>query len=188
METKEKTIRKVYVFRGRILTVRNDDALMPNGDVRNREVVEHPGGVCVLPVQDDGTILLVEQFRYPYMEDVLEAPAGKLEKGEDPFEAAQRELREETGMVAAEYFDLGEDYPSPGYTNEVIHLYAARGLSDVGQQLDDDEFLNLKHVSFSQALTMIYNNEIKDSKTVMAVMKYNDLLNLGKLDDKKIEG
>ena len=76
METKEKTIRKVYVFRGRILTVRNDDALMPNGDVRGREVVEHPGGVCVLPIQSDGSVLLVEQFRCPYMEDVLEAPAG----------------------------------------------------------------------------------------------------------------
>ena len=114
METKEKTIRKVYVFRGRILTVRNDDALMPNGDVRGREVVEHPGGVCVLPIQDDGSVLLVEQFRYPYMEDVLEAPAGKLEPGEDPFEAAKRELREETGMVATEWFDLGWDYPSPG--------------------------------------------------------------------------
>lgn len=107
METKEKTIRKVYVFRGRILTVRNDDALMPNGDVRGREVVEHPGGVCVLPIQSDGSVLLVEQFRYPYMEDVLEAPAGKLEPGEDPFEAAKRELREETGMVATEWFELG---------------------------------------------------------------------------------
>lgn len=186
METKETTIRKVYVFRGRILNIRNDDALMPNGDVRSREVVEHPGGVCVLPVQSDGTILLVEQFRYPYMEDVLEAPAGKLEPGEDPFEAAKRELREETGMTATEWFDLGWDYPSPGYTNEVIRLYAARGLSDVGQDLDDDEFLNVKTVSFSAALNQIYENEIRDSKTVMAIMKYNDLLNLGKLDDKKI--
>ena len=186
METKEKTIRKVYVFRGRILTVRNDDALMPNGDVRGREVVEHPGGVCVLPIRDDGTVLLVEQFRYPYMEDVLEAPAGKLEPGEDPFEAAKRELREETGMVATEWFDLGWDYPSPGYTNEIIRLYAARGLSDVGQELDDDEFLNVKKVSFTSALEMIYDNEIRDSKTAMAVLKYKDLLNLGKLDEKKI--
>ena len=186
METKEKTIRKVYVFRGRILTVRNDDALMPNGDVKSREVVEHPGGVCVLPILDDGTLLLVEQFRYPYMEEVLEAPAGKLEPGEDPFEAAKRELREETGMVAAEYFDLGWDYPSPGYTNEIIRLYAARGLTEVGQELDDDEFLNLKHVSFTEALIMVYDNELRDSKTVMALMKYNDLVHLGKLDEKKI--
>lgn len=186
METKETTIRKVYVFRGRILTVRNDDALMPNGDVRSREVVEHPGGVCILPILNDGSILLVEQFRYPYMEDVLEAPAGKLERGEDPFQAAKRELREETGMVAAEYFDLGVDYPSPGYTDEVIHLYAARGLSEVGQELDEDEFLNVKRVSFTEALEMIYENEIRDSKTAMAVLKYKDLLNLGKLDGKKI--
>lgn len=186
METKETTIRKVYVFRGRILTVRNDDALMPNGDIRSREVVEHPGGVCVLPVLEDGSVLLVEQFRYPYMEDVLEAPAGKLERGEDPFDAARRELREETGMVAEEFFDLGVDYPSPGYTDEVIHLYAARGLQDVGQELDDDEFLNVKKLSFEQALDMIYGNEIRDSKTAMAVLKYKDLNQLGKLDGKKI--
>ena len=186
METREKTIRKVYVFRGRVLTIRNDDVLLPDGNVSNREIVEHPGGVCVLPILRDGTILLVEQFRYPYMEDVLEAPAGKLESGEDPFEAAKRELREETGMVATEYFDLGVDYPSPGYTNEVIHLYAARGLSDVGQKLDEGEFLNVKKLSFSKALEMIYDNEIRDSKTAMAVLKYKDLLNLGKLDNKKI--
>lgn len=186
METKEKTIRKAYVFRGRILTVRNDDALLPNGDVCNREVVEHPGGVCVLPITQDGTILLVEQFRYPYMEDVLEAPAGKLEPNEEPLAAAKRELREETGMVAGEWFDLGWDYPSPGYTDEIIHLYAARTLSEVGQELDDDEFLNVKNLSFTAALEMIYNNEIRDSKTAMSILKYRDLLNLGKLDEKKL--
>ena len=170
METKEKTIRKVYVFRGRILTVRNDDALMPNGDVRGREVVEHPGGVCVLPVQSDGTVLLVEQFRYPYMEDVLEAPAGKLEPGEAPFVAAKRELREETGMVATEWFDLGWDYPSPGYTNEIIRLYAARGLSDVGQELDDDEFLNVVKVPLEELVAMIARGEVTDAKSICAVL------------------
>ena len=89
-------------------------------------------------------------------------------------------------MVATEWFELGWDYPSPGYTNEIIRLYAARGLSDVGQELDDDEFLNVKKVSFTSALEMIYDNEIRDSKTAMAVLKYKDLLNLGKLDGKKI--
>ena len=171
METKEKTIRKVYVFRGRILTVRNDDALMPNGDVRGREVVEHPGGVCVLPIQDDGSVLLVEQFRYPYMEDVLEAPAGKLEPGEDPFEAAKRELREETGMVATEWFDLGWDYPSPGYTNEIIRLYAARGLSDVGQKLDDDEFLETFRLPLTEAVRQIMAGEIPDGKTQLGILR-----------------
>ena len=171
METKEKTIRKVYVFRGRILTVRNDDALMPNGDVRGREVVEHPGGVCVLPIQDDGSVLLVEQFRYPYMEDVLEAPAGKLEPGEDPFEAAKRELREETGMVATEWFDLGWDYPSPGYTNEIIRLYAARGLSDVGQKLDDDEFLETFRIPLSEAVRQIMSGKIPDGKTQAGILR-----------------
>lgn len=186
METREKTIRKVYVFRGHVLTIRNDDVELPDGGVSNREIVEHPGGVCVLPIDRDGTLLFVEQFRYAYGRDILEVPAGKLEPGEDPFEAAKRELREETGMVATEFFDLGCDFPSPGYTNEVIHLYAARGLSDVGQKLDEGEFLNLRKISFSKALEMVYNDEIRDSKTAIALLKYKDLLNLGKLDDKKI--
>lgn len=186
METKESTIRKIYVFRGRVLTVRNDDALMPNGDVRSREIVEHPGGVCILPILPDGSVLFVEQFRYAYMEDVLEAPAGKLERGEDPFEAARRELREETGMTAETWYDLGWDYPSPGYTNEIIRLYAAAGLTDVGQQLDEDEFLNVKRLSFEEALEMVYNNDIRDSKTAMALLKYKDFRASGRLEEKKI--
>ncbi len=177
----EKTIRKIYVFKGRIVNVRNDDAQLSNGKIVSREVVEHRGGVGVLPITAQGEVLLVKQYRYPYEELLLEIPAGKLEPGETPFETGVRELQEETGMNAARYFDLGIDYPSPGYCNEKIHLYAADGLTEIGQQLDEGEFLNVLSVPLTEALTMIYNGELKDSKTVIALMKYHEMQQLGKL-------
>ncbi len=177
----EKTIRKIYVFKGRIVNVRNDDAQLSNGKIVSREVVEHRGGVGILPITAQGGVLLVKQYRYPYGELLLEIPAGKLELGETPFETGVRELREETGMNAARYFDLGIDYPSPGYCNEKIHLYAADGLTEIGQKLDEGEFLNVLSVPLTEALTMIYNGELKDSKTVIALMKYHEMQQLGKL-------
>lgn len=177
----EKTIRKIYVFKGRIVNVRNDDAQLSNGKIVSREVVEHRGGVGILPITAQGEVLLVKQYRYPYEELLLEIPAGKLEPGETPFETGVRELQEETGMNAARYFDLGIDYPSPGYCNEKIHLYAADGLTEIGQRLDEGEFLNVLSVPLTEALTMIYNGEMKDSKTVIALMKYHEMQQLGKL-------
>ncbi len=177
----EKTIRKIYVFKGRIVNVRNDDAQLSNGKIVSREVVEHRGGVGILPITAQGEVLLVKQYRYPYEELLLEIPAGKLEPGETPFETGVRELQEETGMNATRYFDLGIDYPSPGYCNEKIHLYAADGLIEIGQHLDEGEFLNVLSVPLTEALTMVYNGELKDSKTVIALMKYHEMKQLGKL-------
>lgn len=183
----EKTIRKIYVFKGRIVNVRNDDAQLSNGKIVSREVVEHRGGVGILPITAQGEVLLVKQYRYPYEELLLEIPAGKLEPGETPFETGVRELQEETGMNAARYFDLGIDYPSPGYCNEKIHMYAADGLTEIGQRLDEGEFLNVLSVPLTEALTMIYNGELKDSKTVIALMKYHEMQQLGKLQPMAIE-
>ncbi len=177
----EKTIRKIYVFKGRIVNVRNDDAQLSNGKIVSREVVEHRGGVGILPITTQGEVLLVKQYRYPYEELLLEIPAGKLEPGETPFETGVRELQEETGMNATRYFDLGIDYPSPGYCNEKIHLYAADGLIEIGQHLDEGEFLNVLSVPLTEALTMVYNGELKDSKTVIALLKYHEMKQLGKL-------
>ena len=108
MDLTEKQISFEYKFQGRIVNLRVDDALLPNGTTAKREIVEHNGGVCVAPLDDDYNLYFVKQFRYPYMEIVTELPAGKLEKGEDPFEAGKRELKEETGATANEYVSLGK--------------------------------------------------------------------------------
>lgn len=177
----EKTIRKIYVFKGHIVNVRNDDAQLSDGRIVSREVVEHRGGVGILPITDAGEVLLVKQYRYAYEELLVEIPAGKLEPGEHPFETGVRELHEEVGMNATTYYDLGIDYPSPGYCNEKIHLYAATGLSDIGQKLDDGEYLNVLKVPYEKALDMIYSGELTDSKTVIALLKFWELKRLGKL-------
>ena len=176
MNLTEKTVSKNYVYKGRIINVRCDDALLPDGKPCKREVVEHNGGVCIAPITDDGKLIFVRQFRYPYSEVILELPAGKLELGEDPFKAGKRELEEETGMVAAEYFDFGKFYPSPGYCGEIIYLYAAKGLSGTHMHPDDDEFLEVDKISIADAVEMVMNGEIRDGKTQALVMRVAEML------------
>lgn len=171
MDTREVTVFKNTIFRGKIINLRVDIAGLPNGKEAVREVVEHSGGVTVAALTDDMELIFVRQFRYPYMEEVLELPAGKLEKGENPLEAGKRELREEGGVIAGQYINLGEFYPTPGYTNEIIYLYGARDLVEAEQDLDDDEFLNVERIPLSKAVDMVLNNEIKDGKTQAAIMK-----------------
>lgn len=176
MDTREVTVLKNTIYQGKILNLRVDVAGLPNGKEAPREFVEHNGGVTVAALTDDAKLIFVRQFRYPYMEEVLELPAGKLEKGEDPLEAGKRELREEAGVTAEQYINLGEFYPSPGYTNEVIYLYGARDLTQVEQELDEDEFLNVEYISLDKAVDMVLSNEIKDGKTQAAVLKLAALI------------
>lgn len=171
MELFEKTLEQEYKYEGRILNLRVDKAELPNGETCVREVVEHHGGVTVAALTNEGELLFVRQFRYPYGEVVLELPAGKLEKDEDPFRAGIRELREETGAVAEKYVDLGKFYPSPGYCGEIIHLYGATGITFKEQSLDEDEFLSVEKIPLSTAVEMVLNNEIPDGKTQAAVLK-----------------
>lgn len=171
MELTEKTLSSEKIFDGRILHVRRDTVLLPNGHQSTREVVDHPGGVCVLALDDQERVLVVSQFRYPYGEVLRELPAGKLEYGEDPAQAAIRELREETGAVAGTFQPLGELYPSPGYCGEIIRMYLARDLSFGDTDPDEDEFLGLERVPFSQLVEQVMSGEIKDAKTIAAVLK-----------------
>ena len=129
MELTEKTLSSEKIFDGVILHIRRDQVELPGGGRSVREVVDHPGGVCVLALDSQWQALLVSQYRYPYQRVVREVPAGKLEYGEDPREAALRELREETGATPGEFRSLGELYPSPGYCGEIIHMYLARDLT-----------------------------------------------------------
>lgn len=171
MNLVEKTVKKNYIYNGKIINVRRDDAVLPDGNPCIREVVEHHGGVCVATLTDDNELLFVRQFRYPYMDILLELPAGKLEKDEEPLPAGQRELLEETGFEAAEYEFLGKFYPSCGYTDEIIYLYLAKNLTFKGQHLDEDEFINLEKIPLEKAVQMVMNNEIPDGKSQAAILK-----------------
>ena len=173
----ERTDEVHGIFNGRVITVHEDEITLCNGVRSTRECVDHPGGVAVLGVTEENEVLLVRQFRYPYKETIYEIPAGKLEKGEDPFEAGKREFKEECGAVADEYFSLGELYPTPGYTNEIIRLYGAKGLHFEEQNLDEDEFLEVHRINFNTVVKMIMSGEIKDAKTIAAVMKYKEMMN-----------
>lgn len=176
MDLTEKTLDSKIVFEGKIITVCHDEALLPNGKTAKREVVKHNGGVCVAPLTDKNELIFVKQFRYPYSEVVLELPAGKLEKGEEPFDAGKRELTEETGCSAEKYTFLGKLYPSPGYCGETIHIYLAENLSYGEQNPDDDEFLDLIKIPLDKAEKMVMDNEIFDSKTQVAVLKISNIM------------
>ena len=183
MNTLERRQDSKYVYKGSVINLRLDTAVLPNGNTAKREVIEHPGGVCVLPIDKNGDVLLVKQFRYPYMAETLEVPAGKRDKegDADPLSCGKRELKEETGAAAENYIPLGTLYPSPGYTDEVIYMYAATGLSFGEAEPDEDEFINLIRIPLEKAVDMVLSGEIVDAKTQAAVLKAKFLQNNGKL-------
>ena len=171
MDYVEKTVSKNYLYKGKILTLRKDDALTADGKPCIREIIEHSGGACVLYVEDD-KVLLVRQYRYAYGESVYEIPAGKLDKGEDPAKAAARELEEEAGLKAGRLEKLFVIYPTPGYTNEKIYLYRAYDCQKVAAHLDDGEFLDVVYLPIDQAKEMLKNGQIQDGKTIIALQAY----------------
>ena len=182
MNLEEKQISAEYMYKGKIISLRRDKALLPNGNTATREVVEHNGGVCVAAPTDNDEVLFVRQFRYPYMEIIPEIPAGKRDSAEeDPFECGRRELKEETGATAEKFIPLGKLYPSPGYCGEIIWMYAATGLSYGEQNPDDDEFLTVEKIPLDKAVEMILSGEITDAKTQAAVLKLKVLKDQGKL-------
>lgn len=171
MKLKETTVQKNYIYRGKIISVRCDDAVLPDGRPCKREIVEHPGGASILCV-NEGKVLLVKQYRYAYQEEIYEIPAGKLNPGEDPAVSAARELKEETGMEAKEIKHLFTLYPTPGYTNELLHVYYAVDAKQGEAMLDEGEFLNVEWIPLEEVVKMIDSGEISDGKTVVAVQWY----------------
>ncbi len=171
MDTTERTVEKNYVYRGKIINVRCDSALLPSGEPCKREIVEHRGGAAIL-CEKGGKIAFVKQYRYAYGKEVLEIPAGKLEAGEDPLNAAKRELKEETGVSAEKFEKIAEVYPSPGYTDEIIHVYRAYPVSVGKSSPDPDEFLSVLWIGEDQAGKMLKNGEISDAKTIIALQHY----------------
>lgn len=171
MNLKENKITSSVAFDGRIFRVEVDGVELPDGRRSVRECVRHSGGAAVLFVKN-GDIALVKQFRYVYGEETYEIPAGKLNAGEDPQAAAARELEEETGYRAGDMRKLLEIYPSPGYTDEIIHIYLVDEGVFVGQKLDEGEFLNVCFMPVKEVLRLVLAGEIRDSKTVCAVLAY----------------
>ncbi len=172
----EKKLKSETLYSGKVVTLEVDEVLLPNGKKGIRECVRHSGGAAVLLVKD-GKVLLVKQFRYPYGKETYEIPAGKLNKGEDPLKAAERELEEETGFKAKLVHALNV-YPSPGYTDEIINIYFAEEIELGRQNPDDDEFVATEFIDFDSVLKMIERGEICDAKTVVAVYKYKCEKNL----------
>lgn len=170
MDLKEKKISSRLIYGGKILSLYVDGVELPDGRQSKRECVRHCGGAAVLFVKN-GKIALVKQYRYLYGKEIYEIPAGKIDKDEEPYTSAERELREETGY-SAEVKPFLDIYPSPGYTDEVIHIFFADKGEYVGAKLDEGEFLNCEFFTVAEVMDMIERGEINDAKTVAAAYKY----------------
>ncbi len=171
MNYTETPIRHINTYKGIIVDVDVDMIRLPNDKTTMREVVHHPGGVCVVALDTDGMVSLVRQFRYPFREHLWELPAGKLEPGEEPLPAAMRELSEETGLEAETWEELGSIYTSPGFSTERLYVYLATGLHQGAAHPDPNEFLDVTRMPLRQLLEEIDAGEIRDAKTVVGALR-----------------
>lgn len=179
MEFKEEMVSQETVYEGVIVNVRRDKARLMDGRITNREVVEHPGGVAVFAMDDQGRVALVRQYRYPMGEETLELPAGKLEPGEDPRDSGLRELAEETGLVPGTFEDMGCLYSSPGILAERIYLYFAKDLTQGPTHPDDGEFVETVWLPYQDLVDKARRGEIKDGKTLVGILKASFFLDAG---------
>lgn len=180
MDLVEKRLSGEDVFNGKILHVQKDTVLLPNGNTATREVIRHVGAVGIVPVTDDGCVVVERQFRYPMNQVITEIPAGKLDsKEEKPLLAAMRELREETGYTADNWIDMGLYFPAAAYSDEVITMYLATGLHRGNQNLDADEFLSVEEVPLENLIEQVIRGDIPDGKTQIGILKASVFL-LGK--------
>ncbi|AZV51046.1 MULTISPECIES: ADP-ribose pyrophosphatase [Bacillus] len=167
----EKTIAKEQIFSGKVIDLYVEDVELPNGKTSKREIVKHPGAVAVLAVTDEGKIIMVKQFRKPLERTIVEIPAGKLEKGEEPEYTALRELEEETGYTAKKLTKITAFYTSPGFADEIVHVFLAEELSvlEEKRELDEDEFVEVMEVTLEDALKLVESREVYDAKTAYAI-------------------
>ncbi len=170
MKYNEKTLEVETIYEGRMINLNVHKVMLPNNNTAYREIVVHPGAVAILPIDKDGRILFVKQFRKAVEEELLEIPAGKIEPGEDPEKCALRELEEETGFLASQLLFMNKIYTSPGFSNEVIYIYLAKDLITGKRNLDDDEFIDLYKLDLAEALNLIKLGKIKDAKTITAIL------------------
>ena len=176
MDLEEKQLSREEVYSGPVFTVTRDEVLLPDGKKGRRDLVHSSGGVVILPLDGEGNVTLVRQFRYAHGRVLLEAVAGKLEKGEEPFAAAQRELREETGFTAEKWDFLGAIETSPGFLTEKLYLYLARGLTGGTMDLDEGEFLEPVRCPLEEAAAMAADGRLSDAKTLAVLLRARHLL------------
>lgn len=168
------------IYDGKVVNLAIEEVVLPNGVTARLEVMRHPGAAAAVPLHDDGTITILRQFRHAVGGWIWEVPAGKLDKpGEEPLECAQRELAEEAGLAAARWDKLGSIFTTPGFCDEIIHLYLARDLSEVPRQHEPDEVIEIHRMSLTDALARIPTEEIRDTKTVGALQATALLLGVG---------
>lgn len=168
----ESTVSSEPIFEGKIISLQVDTVMLPDGKLATREVVRHPGAVAVLAIHND-KMLVVDQYRQPLGRCEVEIPAGKLERGEDPLEAAKRELQEETGYSCGSIRKLRSFYTSPGFADEIIHLYLAEDLTGGDMKPDEDEFLEMSEITLEEAYRLIDEERISDAKTILAVYAWH---------------
>ena len=167
----EEPLTSEEIYRGKIVHLFRDTVRLPNGRTATREVIRHAGAVCIVPLTEEGEVIMVRQYRYPFSKVLLEAPAGKLDPGETPEECARRELSEETGAEADELEYIGEYYPSVAVLDENIRLFIARKLSFRSAHTDEDEFLHVERIPLKTLVEQVLRGEICDGKTQTAILK-----------------
>lgn len=172
----EKKLSSEQIFDGKVVKLFVDKVELPDGKEAIREIVRHPGAVCVIPVTDDNEVIMVRQYRYAFETEMLEIPAGKLEPGEDPFDAVKRELEEESGVVANKIEYLGEIFTTVAIFDEKIHTYLATELEFKSSHPDEDEFLEIEKIPLDILVDMVMNGKIRDSKTQIAILKAHKIL------------
>lgn len=170
----EKKLSSQCVYKGCLLHVWKDEVELPNGKTSIREYIRHPGAVVVVPVLDNGNLVLEKQFRYPSNQVFIECPAGKIDPGESLEETARRELLEETGYDCTELNYLGKTHPGIGYTDELIYLYEGRGLIRLDTARDEDEFLEIFDIPLQEAYQMVVKGEITDAKSMAAILLFRE--------------
>ena len=177
----EKTVYEQHIYSGNIIKVEKVTVTLPNGKLATRDVVRHPGASAVIPLNENGELYMVRQFRKPLETVSLEIPAGKLDEGEDPAICAERELKEETGLTADKITHLISIHSTPGFSDEILHMYAAVGLHEGESCADEDEFISAEKYTVDELIDMVFSGEITDAKSIIGIFLADKIIS-GKTD------